>query len=249
MKKILIIGNSHVGELYDFYKTLSKSDHEYEWYFYCIPGGGGPSLRVEGGCIVDVGTEDRKFPPYQSPNFSSLNKIDFYDAIVISSLGAFDGTPFAQPFYGLTQGVIYDFEPKVNNISNRPITKDAARTILFNIYATLHQFIFLQSLRKSYQGNIYAFPKPLIGKSALHNPDWIFNIMYNHPVAAYDFFRLKRDEYLRNICLANSVTLFDNPFASEGFTPDYLLTDNLIHGNSLYGAILWDLMVKKIKFL
>jgi hypothetical protein len=240
--KVLIAGNSQASCLkmaHDLHPDILGSLAEI--YFYVVPGGLGPVFLIENDHLtIRKGTFNPDFPPYADPPDTVTRPLKDYDAIVVSALGNI-GESFLATIPTIWQGLLYDFSPKENTISNRPLSSSCYRQVLHSALAAQYGIQFLTHLRKFYSRKIIVQPFPLISDAAREYPDWRLNKMYDDPVGAYAFFTSTRDAFLKKLCTELSVELLPCPrreWHDKHFTPaEFMHPKDGMHPNGRYGRM------------
>lgn len=255
--KVLIVGNSQASCLktaHDLHPGILGSVADI--YFYVVPGGHGPAFSIENDCLnVPKGTFNPDFPPRVYPESTVTTLLSEYNAIVISALGYVDGGfVFNNPI--VRQGVVHDFSPKENGITNRPLSRRCYNQLVHSALTAQQGFQFLVRLRKHYSKKIILQPFPMISIAIRHHSDWPLNQLYEDSQAAHEFFSESRDVFLRKICTDLSVDLLPYPreeWLNDHFTPtEFMNTKDGLHPNEVYGKMVNEqiakILVQEAKF-
>jgi hypothetical protein len=245
MKKILFIGNSQLGNTYNFFKKnslLDKAD------FWCVPGGWGPFFKIESNKLIleqrDISSEN---PPFTYPeNLADNALIDDYEIVYISSAG-FIGA-YGSNYNIMWRGLLHKFNPKsfeINDpLSNSLIETPISESLYDNIFANElpHQgCLKLIELFSKHKCRIFVEQMPLFSLEILEKKDFILNQIYEDAVEAFGFFSKKRYETLKSICDKHNAILIDYPkdvVVSNFFThPKFCTFHDLVHVNIDYAEL------------
>lgn len=249
--RVLFAGNSQVACLkkaHDLHPDILGKHAKIS--FYVTPGGTGPYLSLNNKQLVaNLSAMNPKFPPRVYPEEAAQKPVSHYDAIVISALGYLDGG-FYYPSPVPRQGLLSDFAPKQNTISNRPLSKTCYRHIIHNTLTSHQGFQFLTQLRKCYSKRIIVQPFPLMSDIIRDHPKWPLNQMYDKPLEVNEFFCKTRDAYLAKLCSDLNVELLPYPqqeWHEKFFTPaEFMNTADGMHPTELHGKMIIEQIAKLI---
>lgn len=241
--KILLVGNSQLACLkkaHDLDGTILGKIRDV--HFFVTPGGTGPYLEISDDLLLRVkkGGLNPKFPPREYPDGVSKIPIIDYGAIVVSALGYLDGG-YYYPNSITRQGVLNEFGPKPNQISNRPLSKSCYRRVIESSLLSQPGFLFLRELRERYRGKIIVQPFPLLSSSIAIHPNWPLNQMYESPREAHIFFSSSRDDFMEKLSKSHSFDLLAYPsdeWKQNCFTPsEFIGSPDGLHPDEKYGML------------
>ncbi len=250
--KILILGNSQAGSLkkaYDAHKSIIGDVGEI--YFYVLPGGTGPYLKVVDDRFVQT-VPNSKNPPYADPPETPEMPISSFDAIVISALGYVDG---GACYDSLMQrrAVLPEFGP-IGAFQEEEFVSDHCYQQLFmNAWRTGHQgFILAASLKNNFDGPVFVQPFPHISSAIQEQEDWELRKLYKNYLGAHAFFTDTKESSLRSFEKEFGFTLLDYPAQTEdgaGFTDAKFMIGDFVHPTPEYGALVLDQIAKAVSEL
>jgi hypothetical protein len=244
--KILITGNSQAGCLKraldssseDQYPSLKKAD------WIVVPGGWGPSLKLNNERI-EIHNFDPRHPPRYHPSESILNTlVGEYDLIVVSALGYIDGGfKYLNPISTIANISPAGLEVRDDSIAPVPVSGSCFYEIAAAKFCPgMVGFNFLRQLRNSFGGKIIVQPFPLLSEEILNRDDWHLARIYKDPVAANQFMLKIKDDFLSSICSELSCCLLSYPnsqWREAGFSPrEYIHAYDCHHPTDSYGALI-----------
>jgi hypothetical protein len=245
--KILIAGNSQLTSLLRAYQKNMDSYPNASFDWICHPGGPGPCFGIQNGKLVVASKDiDPKLPVFGFGDSWDSATLNSYDLICISALGYFDGGLVSRSALLARQGVLLEFGPKNNPISNRPLTKTLAMHVMED--GLMHQpgISFLRTLRDNYPGPILVQPFPQLTEAVLDHDDWDLTRMYRDPAAAYRFFSKLRTLVLMRYTDMLSMRLLPYPYwfvTESGFTMRQHMQPDGIHPNDEYALAVIDQII------
>lgn len=237
--KVLFLGNSMLGSLYRTYKEERSLFKNLDCSFAIDIGSWGPAFKIYDNKIMPSDRSDKeKYPEKFYPDNLLEMPLSNFDAVVLISLGSIGGglndrkTP-------TTFGQLYDFQPKPNELTSRPVSKD-------EFIETLNGFLNVQGgikLAKSLAAlkfkRIVIVEMPYLSEKVITNPEWSLQKIYHDPISAYKFFCGVRREYLQKISEEFNLTLIPALFEDVGFTPENFLREgDFFHTNQEYSKLI-----------
>jgi hypothetical protein len=249
---ILVAGNSQVACLKSACRLFPEVTRGIAGFsFYCFPGGWGPSFVVEKGRLAIIeGSVNKDHPPFADPPETPDRPIDEFDVIVVSALGSIGGG-FGYTYDLMWRGALYEFGPKHNPLTERPVSKSCYREMIRFELSRQHGFQFLRHLRKKYRGRIVVQPFPRISEVARERPDWCLNTIYEDAIGAHGFFSEIRDRFLEELCAELSIDLLPYPedgWRNDHFTPaEFFEHTDGIHPGSQYGKLILEQILDRVK--
>lgn len=229
--RLLIVGNSQAGVLKEAH-SASSDLLELEPYFYVVPGGTGPYLRVHNDRLL-VTMSIENFPPRIEPEGADA-PLSSFDAIVVSALGYADGGfRFQNPITAAAN--VPDFRP----FESRNLVSASAFAQIVNAgLGGQRGFLFLESLRASYSGPIILQPFPRPSAALQDHPNWGLKCQYSDFVGMHRLIERARTDYLGLRARQLDLSLLPFPFDDPLWTPsEFMRSGDLIHAGPAYGAI------------
>jgi hypothetical protein len=235
---ILFLGNSMLGSIYRTYMQERSLFENLNCSFALDIGSWGPAFKVVNNKITPSDRSNKeKYPDKFYPENLLEISLSSFDAVVLVSLGSIGGginerkTP-------VTFGQIYDYQPKKNDLTSRPISRD-------EFIDTLHGFLNVQGgikLAKSLRTNnlrTIIVEMPYLSKKIIDSPEWCLNKIYHDPISAYKFFCAVRKMYLQKMCVEFNIDLIPALFDDIGFTPEnFVRRNDFFHTNEDYAKLL-----------
>jgi hypothetical protein len=150
MKKLLFVGNSHLGTLYYYYKfgngdSLINCEADFIGY----PGGWGPPFILNENKLDFIRESKNKLIQSSGFDFND-HDLNLYDSIIISAVGHCGD--LETPFVGLKSGCLYKFLPKIpNEFGVGLISEDLFMNSCYHFYEMFDMVKFIISIsnRKS----------------------------------------------------------------------------------------------------
>lgn len=236
---ILFIGNSLLSSLYklnQIEKDILGSEHK---LFFAIDiGGWGPSFAVQDDKLIPSNRKHKDiYPDFFSCESILTTPLSNYDYIVICAVGSIGGGLQSKKSM-VSFGQIAEFIPKINSITNTPLTKDVY-TEIFNGFLENQDWVkFLKALKNCKSRKIL-IEQPFFSESIIDHPDWVFNKIYDKPVEAYKFFTNLRRTFLIKKGIEFDAQVMPSLFDNVGFTPSNFTRADLFHTNQEYAKILY----------
>lgn len=246
--KVLIAGNSQASALFRSSRNTSLSA-EVQFYFYVIPGGGGPHFSIEDGYLQALNF-NKQYPPYMHPPGTDKIPLAEFDAVVISALGYIDGgflyrNPIA------TQGLLSEFGPKQNSHVSALISRSCLREVVREGLERQAGFQFLRNLSTRYDGIVMVQPFPYLSEFVRSHEEWKLRELYDDYVGFSKFLSGIRDDVVADICAqcgADFLGYPDPTIPLEGFTPRHMMRDNDgLHPEGVYGAEVVRQIVERLR--
>lgn len=245
----LLVGNSQLAcikKVHDSNKNILGQHGSAS--FYVTPGGPGPHFTVKNDLlVVNKKGINPNFPPRAYPENTPSIPLGHYDAIVVSALGYVDGG-FCYPNPITRQGLLVEYGPKENGITQRPLSKICYRQVIESTLVNQPGFLFLSDLRRNFAGTIIVQPFPLLANGIKDHPGWPLNQMYMDPLGAHRFFSEVRDEVLARICNSLKVELLPYPnskWRNNLFTPsEYMVASDGLHPSEEYAKLVLEQISK-----
>jgi hypothetical protein len=238
--KLLIVGNSQAGCIKRAYDRIPEVLNSVaDVYFYVISGGTGPYFQIKSDRLV-VEASNPKYPPYAIPEDARSLPLKNYDIIFVSALGYIDGG-FAFVNQITRQGLLFDFGPKANPITDLLLSKSCYTRVIFDMLMAQSGFRFLESLRGAFGKRIVVQPFPLLSSLTRESSAWAMNQMYEQPLEAHKFFQGTRDEFVDLFCRERSIELLPylrHEWTEDYFTPEALMrSGDCVHPTDEYGEL------------
>ena len=240
--KILIAGNSQSAALKIAHDTNPEIFSKIgEVFFYVIPGGEGPYLKVENDKLI-LTSSNKDWHPYAAPASTPDMPVSSFDAVMISALGYIDGGYLYKNAF-LDVGILPEFEP-LEELKDKEIISDHCyqKIVTSHWRNNTHGFSFAKSLQESFKGKVFVQPFPRVS-SALQNNNWWLRKCYKNYLGAHQFFSNAKDFSLRTLADEMGFNLLSYPTLTEddaksAFTPEHLMTDDCLHPKPEYAAII-----------
>lgn len=248
---ILIVGNSQLACLKKAHDANSGLlGNLGNIHFYVTPGGTGPYLTVKNDMFeLTKGGVNPKFPPRAYPEDTPHIPLIYYDIVIVSALGYIDGG-FYYPSPATRQGLLFEFGPKANGISNRLLSAACYRSVIEGTLLSQPGIKFLAELRNGFPGRILVQPFPLPSTQIRDHLDWPLNKMYENPLGAHKFFCDTRDMFMKSYCDNFNAELLPYPqIVSSGdyFTPsEFMAQSDGLHPYDRYGKLVIEQIINLI---
>lgn len=256
MKKVLLTGNSQAAVLAKAFSSVrSTLDDVAEFFFHVVPGGYGPSLKIEEGRIRVVNEKFNTgayFFPEQTPDMH----VSDFDAIIICSLGYVDGGyRYENPFLG---GVVMpEFGVTEKFKDTEYVSESCFNQLILDTWENLHPgFRFARQLRQAYDGNILVQPFPRVSIALADNEEWAMRQKYVDWMGAHSFTSNAQDQNLKFMSEKMGFSVMERPKEADAgnyFTKAHLMLSDGVHpsleNGAEYGAMVLRGIAKNIENL
>ena len=238
---ILFIGNSLLIPYYNIYENKNFTDDLGNRYSFAIDiGGWGPCISILNDRLVPSTRNDKdKYPDIFYPANLLEISVSSFDVICLVAVGYIGcGLDYSSWDFA-TYGLIHDFNPKENELTNKILSKNEAYELVscfldkqpgFNLITTLSHL--LSSTK------VIVIEMPYFSEKIIDQPNWLLSKLYENPSDAYKFFSKIRNSILTIKCNEAGAFLIQSPFSEDTFTPSrYIDSKDFFHTNDSYANL------------
>ena len=248
MKKICVIGNSHVGTLKKGYDSLEKKT--YVAHFWAIPGGGGPRISIEENKILAREKDWNKIQTDIEPFPGTTLDILDYDAILLSGVGMPPIRNDREMIHNhyLAAGFI---DGKVHGV-RQVLSKTVFSQLISFTFHKRSSFQNIEKIESIFKKKIFIQLTPLPTSNVVNRPDFDLHD-YGHNLGRFLFWYYNQqclviEESFRNKNI--SLVKYPADLVENGFTPvGYQNYNDAWHMNDKFGALFMGKLLHDLLFL